>query len=100
MGARDCVRMGGVWPGLVYCGKAAESGGLFLLLLLSGQIDRVRVAPRIGAKYHQHLFSVRIYPMDGLRNSVIESDTVPLPNAPTGSADNWAGPEDWPVMPV
>ncbi|KAF8510266.1 copper amine oxidase [Gautieria morchelliformis] len=29
--------------------------------------------------------------VDSLRNSVIESDTVPLLNAPTGSADNWAG---------
>ncbi|KAF8520966.1 hypothetical protein JB92DRAFT_2828019 [Gautieria morchelliformis] len=29
--------------------------------------------------------------VDGLRKSVIESDTVPLPNAPTGSVDNWAG---------
>lgn len=29
--------------------------------------------------------------IDGLRNSVIESDIVPLPNAPTGSSENWAG---------
>jgi primary-amine oxidase len=51
-----------------------------------------QVAPRIGAQYHQHLFSIRIDPMvDGLRNSVVESDIVPLPKAPTGSADNWAG---------
>ncbi|KAF8518115.1 copper amine oxidase [Hysterangium stoloniferum] len=51
-----------------------------------------QVAPRIGAHYHQHLFSVRIDPMiDGLLNSVIESDIVTLPNAPTGSKENWAG---------
>ena len=51
-----------------------------------------QVAPRIGAQYHQHLFSIRVDPMvDGIRNSVIESDIVPLPNAPTGSAENWAG---------
>ncbi|KAG6917386.1 hypothetical protein DXG01_002765 [Tephrocybe rancida] len=48
------------------------------------------VAPGINAQYHQHLFSLRIDPMiDGLRNSVIESDIIPLPN--TGSAGNFAG---------
>ena len=51
-----------------------------------------QVAHRIGAQYHQHLFSIRVDPMvDGLRNSVIESDIVPLPNAPMGSSENWAG---------
>lgn len=51
-----------------------------------------QVAPRIGAQFHQHIFSVRVDPMlDGLCNSVIESDIVPLPNAPTGSSENWAG---------
>ncbi|KAF8530017.1 copper amine oxidase [Hysterangium stoloniferum] len=51
-----------------------------------------QVAPRIGAQYHQHLFSVRIDPMiDGLLNSVVESDVVALANAPTGSKENWAG---------
>jgi primary-amine oxidase len=29
--------------------------------------------------------------LDGLRNSVVESDLVPLPDALTGSAENWAG---------
>lgn len=29
--------------------------------------------------------------IDGLNNSVIETDVVPLPNAPTGSAANFAG---------
>lgn len=51
-----------------------------------------QVATRIGAQFHQHLFSVRVDPMiDGLRNSVIESDLVPLPDALTGSPANWAG---------
>jgi len=51
-----------------------------------------QVAPRIGGQYHQHLFSIRVDPMlDGLKNSVVESDIVNLPNAPTGSKENWAG---------
>lgn len=50
------------------------------------------VAPNVNAHYHQHLFSLRIDPMiDGLKNTVIESDVVPLENAPTGSAENFAG---------
>ncbi|TDL20438.1 peroxisomal copper amine oxidase [Rickenella mellea] len=50
------------------------------------------VAPQINAHYHQHLFSLRVDPMvDGLNNSVIESDVIPLPNAPTGSVENFAG---------
>ncbi|KAG5336846.1 hypothetical protein C0989_011784 [Termitomyces sp. Mn162] len=50
------------------------------------------VAPGINAQYHQHFFSFRIDPMiDGLSNSVIESDTVPLPDAATGSPANFAG---------
>ncbi|KAG5639662.1 hypothetical protein H0H81_008823 [Sphagnurus paluster] len=50
------------------------------------------VAPQINAQNHQHLFSVRIDPMiDGLHNSVVEADVVPLPDAPTGSAANVAG---------
>jgi primary-amine oxidase len=49
------------------------------------------VAPGINALYHQHLFSLRIDPMvDGLQNTVIESDIAPL-NAPTGSEANYAG---------
>jgi primary-amine oxidase len=49
------------------------------------------VAPNINAHYHQHLFNVRIDPMiDGLNNTVIESDIVPL-DKPTGSKDNFAG---------
>lgn len=49
------------------------------------------VAPQINAHYHQHVFSFRIDPcIDGLKNTVIESDIVPL-SAPTGSANNWAG---------
>lgn len=50
------------------------------------------VAPQVNAHYHQHLFSLRVDPMvDGVCNSVVESDVVPLPNAPTGSAENYAG---------
>jgi primary-amine oxidase len=50
------------------------------------------VAPGVLAQYHQHLFSVRVDPMvDGLHNSVVESDIVPLPDAPTGSSGNFAG---------
>lgn len=38
------------------------------------------------------MFSVRVDPMiDGLNNSVVESDIIPLPDAPTGSAQNYAG---------
>lgn len=49
------------------------------------------VAPQINAQYHQHIFSFRIDPcIDGLSNTVIESDIVPL-KSPTGSVDNWAG---------
>ncbi|PFH46270.1 hypothetical protein AMATHDRAFT_155768, partial [Amanita thiersii Skay4041] len=49
------------------------------------------VAPNIIAHYHQHLFSLRIDPMiDGLSNSVIESDVIPQ-DAPTGSDVNFAG---------
>lgn len=51
-----------------------------------------KVAPNINAHYHQHLFSYRVDPMiDGLNNSVVETDIVPLPNAPTGSPQNFAG---------
>lgn len=50
------------------------------------------VAPNVNAHYHQHIFSFRIDPMiDGLQNSVIESDVIPIPNAPTGSINNYAG---------
>ncbi|KDQ14911.1 hypothetical protein BOTBODRAFT_131906 [Botryobasidium botryosum FD-172 SS1] len=49
------------------------------------------VAPRINAHHHQHIFSVRVDPMvDGLRNSVVESDIKALAH-PTGSAENFAG---------
>ena len=49
------------------------------------------VAPNINAHYHQHLFNIRIDPMiDGLSNTVIESDIVPL-EEPAGSKDNFAG---------
>ena len=49
------------------------------------------VAPQINAHYHQHIFSLRIDPMlDGLHNSVVESDIISLPH-PTGSAENFAG---------
>ena len=50
------------------------------------------VAPGVNAHYHQHLFSFRIDPMiDGLGNSLVETDVMPLPDAPTGSAANHAG---------
>ena len=49
------------------------------------------VAPRVNAQYHQHLFSLRVDPMvDGLMNSVLETDVVPSP-APVGSPENFAG---------
>jgi len=50
------------------------------------------VAPNVNAHYHQHLFCIRVDPMiDGLDNSVVETDIVPLPNAPTRSQANYAG---------
>ncbi|KAH9847764.1 peroxisomal copper amine oxidase [Lenzites betulinus] len=50
------------------------------------------LAPGINAHYHQHIFSVRVDPMvDGLRNSVVETDILPLPGAPLGSAANHYG---------
>ncbi|KAK2464894.1 hypothetical protein APHAL10511_002970 [Amanita phalloides] len=50
------------------------------------------VAPGVNAHYHQHLFSLRIDPMiDGVKNSLVETDVMPLPDAPTGSAMNHAG---------
>jgi primary-amine oxidase len=50
------------------------------------------VAPNINAHYHQHMFSIRVDPMiDGLNNTLIESDIMPLPDAPTKSAANFAG---------
>jgi primary-amine oxidase len=49
------------------------------------------VAPQVQAHYHQHIFSLRLDPMvDGLRNSVVESDILPM-EAPTSSVDNFAG---------
>lgn len=50
------------------------------------------IAKNINAQYHQHMFSVRVDPMvDGLGNSVVEADILPLPDAETGSAGNYAG---------
>ncbi len=50
------------------------------------------VAPNVNAHYHQHLFCVRVDPMiDGINNTVVESDVLPLPDAETGSAMNFAG---------
>lgn len=50
------------------------------------------VAPGINAHYHQHLFSIRVDPMvDGLYNTVVETDVLTLPDAPTGSETNHAG---------
>ena len=38
------------------------------------------LAPGINAHYHQHIFSVRVDPMvDGLHNSVVETDVISLP---------------------
>lgn len=49
------------------------------------------VAPLINAQYHQHIFSVRVDPMvDGLQNSVVETDVVSSPAA-VGSESNFAG---------
>ncbi|KAH9808730.1 copper amine oxidase [Melampsora americana] len=51
----------------------------------------VQVAPQIIAQYHTHTFSLRIDPMiDGLNNSVLKTDIIPLPN-PTGSIENYLG---------
>ncbi|TRM66237.1 copper amine oxidase [Schizophyllum amplum] len=50
------------------------------------------VAPNVNAHYHQHMFSLRIDPMiDGLQNSVMETDVMRMPDAPTGSVQNFAG---------
>lgn len=50
------------------------------------------LAPGINAHYHQHIFSVRVDPMvDGLQNTVVETDILPLSNAPTGHAANHLG---------
>lgn len=49
------------------------------------------VAKNVNAHYHQHLFCLRVDPMvDGLLNSVLETDVVPSPE-PTGSEANFAG---------
>lgn len=49
------------------------------------------VAPQVQAHYHQHIFSLRLDPMvDGLKNSVVESDILPMEEA-TGSKENFAG---------
>jgi primary-amine oxidase len=49
------------------------------------------VAPRVNAQHHQHMFSLRVDPMvDGLANSVLETDVVPSP-FPVGSPENFAG---------
>ena len=51
----------------------------------------INVAPNVNAHYHQHIFSIRVDPMvDGLRNSVVETDIMPFPHA-TGSSENFAG---------
>ena len=48
------------------------------------------IAPQISAQNHQHLFCIRLDPMiDGLKNSVVETDIVPSPH-PTGSKENFA----------
>lgn len=50
------------------------------------------VAERVMAHYHQHLFCLRVDPIiDGVKNTVIESDVSVLPDAPTGSTANYAG---------
>ncbi|KAI0698993.1 peroxisomal copper amine oxidase [Cytidiella melzeri] len=50
------------------------------------------VAPGVSAQYHQHIFSVRVDSMiDGLANTVVETDIVPLLDASTGSPLNHAG---------
>lgn len=51
----------------------------------------VQVAPGITAQNHQHIFSLRVDSMiDGLSNSVVETDVLPIPHA-TGSERNYAG---------
>lgn len=51
-----------------------------------------KIAPNLNAQYHQHFFSIRVDPMiDGLHNSVVETDVVPLPDAPAGSSHNYSG---------
>lgn len=50
-----------------------------------------QVAPRVMAHNHQHLFSLRMDPMmDGLDNTLYETNVHRL-DAPTGSAENFAG---------
>ncbi|GAA5995428.1 uncharacterized protein JCM10292_005167 [Rhodotorula paludigena] len=49
------------------------------------------VGPGVQAHHHQHIFCLRVDPMiDGLNNSVVETE-VKRVDAPTGSAENWAG---------
>jgi primary-amine oxidase len=47
------------------------------------------VAPQINAQYHQHIFSLRVDPMvDGLHNSVVESDVFPVTDKSVSFAGN------------
>lgn len=67
-----------------------------LQIYVTGDDERsqfaTKVAPNLDAQYHQHFFSIRVDPMiDGLHNSVVETDIIPLPDAPTGSPQNYAG---------
>lgn len=65
----------------LYVAAEGEGGGDF----------GTEVAPQVIAHHHQHLFSVRVDPMiDGLDNSTIETDVVPLP-AKRNSDENYAG---------
>ena len=44
------------------------------------------LAPGVNAHYHQHLFSLRVDPMvDGLHNTVMETDVLSLPTSPTSN---------------
>lgn len=87
-----------IWNYMFYQDGSIEfeirlTGVLLVTPLADGESNPygTTVAPGVNAPYHQHIFSLRVDPMiDGLQNTVIESDIVPL-NAPTGSETNFAG---------
>ncbi|MBW0499432.1 hypothetical protein O181_039147 [Austropuccinia psidii MF-1] len=70
------------------------SGILNLYLLAEGEKTNgfgIEVAPRIIAQHHAHTFCLRIHPMiDGLKNSVVQTDLLPLAHA-TGTTENYLG---------
>jgi primary-amine oxidase len=65
--------------------EAKLTGVMQTKALADGSTDRysVRVAPRLGALYHQHLFNVRLdMEVDGPENDVSELELVAAPDGP------------------